>query len=513
MPPRSKALLTTTALGLMTLGLGLLTAKKIDFMTADLGRHLANGRWLPLDWAVLSTNFYAHDYAMTAFVNHHWLSGMAFHATEVAFGFPGLSLAYLAMVCTAFALMATLAVRQGGAALGLSLSFLVLPLVAFRTEVRPEGFSYLLAAVFLWVLTNYRSGRYGRFALVLLPLLLILWVNLHIYFIFGLGMLLCFSVEAAIRHRFKSRPALQSATAARDLAATLAASLLATLVNPFGWYLALLPLHIFDNYGYLIAENQSVWFLERLGMSFPVFIPLYATTALFWLALLGRSWRSVSRLPCAALSIAALFSVMALLGIRNISLFGLFALPALAELLKPPRHRLSFGLALVLAVAANCLFLDKSWQQLSERFGIGLVDPTHSAATFFKKNQIKGPVFNNYDIGGYLIYHLYPEVPPFVDNRPEAYPPGFFQATYVPMQQDEVQWELQNTRFQFNSIFFYWHDMTPAAQAFLLARVQDQAWVPVYVDAAALILVRNTAANQSLISRYQIPRERFSTRR
>ena len=512
MPPRSKALLTTTALGLMTLGLGLLTAKKIDFMTADLGRHLANGRWLPLDATVLSTNFYAHDYAMTAFVNHHWLSGMVFHATERALGFSGLSLVYLAIICTAFALMATLAVRQGGAALGLSLSLLVLPLVAFRTEVRPEGFSYLLAAVFLWILTNYRNGRYGRSALGLLPLLLILWVNLHIYFIFGLGILLCYCVEAAIRHYFIPETAVQPATAARDLAATLGASLVAALVNPFSWHLALLPLHIFDNYGYLIAENQSVWFLERLGMSFPVFVPLYATTGLFWLALLARPWRSARELPWAAVSVAALFSVMALLGIRNISLFGLFALPALAASLKARRHRFSLGLVLVLAVAANWLYLDKAWQQLPERFGIGLVDPQHSAATFFKSNHIKGPIFNNYDIGGYLIYHLYPEVPPFVDNRPEAYPPGFFQDIYVPMQQDEVQWQQKNAHFQFNSIFFYWHDMTPAAQAFLLARVHDDAWVPIYVDAEALILVRNTAANQELISRYQIPRERFSTR-
>jgi len=54
--------------------------------------------------------------------------------------------------------------------------------------------------------------------------------------------------------------------------------------------------------------------------------------------------------------------------------------------------------------------------------------------------------------------------------------------------------------------------MTPAAQAFLLARVHDEAWVPVYVDAEALILVRNIPANQELIFRYQIPRERFSTR-
>ena len=140
------------------------------------------------------------------------------------------------------------------------------------------------------------------------------------------------------------------------------------------------------------------------------------------------------------------------------------------------------------------------------------MDPDHAPAVFFKSHKLKGPVFNNYDIGGYLIYHLYPETPPFVDNRPEAYPPGFFQDVYVPMQEVEARWKQEQDHYQFNSIFFYWHDMTPAAQTFLLARVHDPEWVPVYVDAAAIIFLRNTALNQNFISHFAVPRERFSVR-
>ena len=66
--------------------------------------------------------------------------------------------------------------------------------------------------------------------------------------------------------------------------------------------------------------------------------------------------------------------------------------------------------------------------------GVGLFADMNLSAEFFKQNNIKGPVFNNYDIGSYLIYHLYLKEPEFVDNRPEAYSVDFFKKTYIPMQ-------------------------------------------------------------------------------
>jgi len=60
-------------------------------------------------------------------------------------------------------------------------------------------------------------------------------------------------------------------------------------------------------------------------------------------------------------------------------------------------------------------------------FGFGLVQGNNQSAQFFIDNNIKGPLFNNYDIGGYLIYHFYPQEKVFTDNRPEAYSVSFFE--------------------------------------------------------------------------------------
>ena len=83
-----------------------------------------------------------------------------------------------------------------------------------------------------------------------------------------------------------------------------------------------------------------------------------------------------------------------------------------------------FYITLVIFAAVNSYqFLSSHWQEK----GIGLAKDDQKAAEFFKKENIQGPIFNNYDIGGYLIYYLYPGQKVFVDNRPEVYPKEFLQ--------------------------------------------------------------------------------------
>jgi hypothetical protein len=62
-------------------------------------------------------------------------------------------------------------------------------------------------------------------------------------------------------------------------------------------------------------------------------------------------------------------------------------------------------------------------------FGLGLID-CNKSAEFIKGNKVEGPYFNNYDIGGYFIFHLFPTYKPFVDNRPEAYSVDFFNEIF-----------------------------------------------------------------------------------
>ena len=102
-----------------------------------------------------------------------------------------------------------------------------------------------------------------------------------------------------------------------------------------------------------------------------------------------------------------------------------------------------------------------------------------------------------------------PEEKVFVDNRPEAYSVKFFREVYIPMQEDEKVWEKVDDKYKFNVIYFYRHDITPWAQPFLIERVKDPKWIPVFVDDYTIIFVKNSIENKALIDKYEIPKEIF----
>jgi len=135
------------------------------------------------------------------------------------------------------------------------------------------------------------------------------------------------------------------------------------------------------------------------------------------------------------------------------------------------------------------------------------------AAEFYKSQNIKGPIFNNYDIGGYLIFHLFPEEKVFVDNRPEAYSVDFFQKIYVPAQEKKEEWLKLDQKYNFNTIFFSHLDLTPWGQNFLIQKVSDSAWAPVFADEYNIIFLKRNTQNAEIIKEYEIPKSNFGVTR
>jgi hypothetical protein len=77
------------------------------------------------------------------------------------------------------------------------------------------------------------------------------------------------------------------------------------------------------------------------------------------------------------------------------------------------------------------------------------------------------------------------------------------------MQEDEAIWKIKSEEYNFNSIFFYRQDLTPWAQKFLLARIKDPQWAPVFVDNYNIIFLKRNELNDELIKKYELPKEMF----
>jgi hypothetical protein len=292
------------------------------------------------------------------------------------------------------------------------------------------------------------------------------------------------------------------------------------VINPNGLAGAFVFLNGFKQFGYALAENQTIWFMlkrfsDNPGIMYQNIFWVYAACS--YILLLALTWRRY-------IWVQVFFGVTLLAGFKAIRLMTPFSIVSIwmSVLLleqwqaKFNRNVVHSVKSLLFVMAVVMMFfgiLDRT-SVFYPRYGFnlkpGLMPGVNLSAEFFKQSGLKGPVMSNYDIGGYLIYHLYPQEKVFVDNRQEAFPVDFFKKEYIPMQEDSDQWQQQQQRYGFNVIYFYRHDLTPWGQQFLINRMDDPLWAPVYVDGFTIIYARRGSVNQPVIDRYELPRSMFA---
>jgi hypothetical protein len=422
------------------------------------------------------------------------------------------------MSMVTFLIFINVATKYSSFAIAAPIAVIVLPILITRHEVRPELFSYFCSGLFLQVLWGYKYGKLGFRWLFLLPILELLWVNLHIYFFLGvilIGIYLFESLVVYLTHNKQQNTRDQI----KGLALVLPLTILAACLNPAGIVGAIYPFLILNEYGMPVIENYSVGAILRAGYNF---LPLIYF--LIILGLVGLSWvyaviKNRSSLSLGNFLLSAFVFAMAWSAIRNFALFAYFSLPLAAVNLKglisgegkTSTSPSILKVSAALAVIAFVLIIIKPAYFVSSnrgRVGIGLEEANSAAAEFFRKEKIQGPIFNNFDVAGYLVYHLYPDHRVFVDNRPEAYPAAFFSDVYFPIQSDEANWQNISRRYGFNVIIFNYRERSVRGEQFIIRRVLDPLWAPIYLDKNIIILAKRDGPNQPVIAKYELPKEK-----
>lgn len=418
----------------------MLMAAPINPVTSDLGRHLTTGKLVWQDPAVLTTNFYSLTNPTFPVVNHHWLSGVVFYGINRLTAFWGLSIFTILLTAITLVLMLDVSGAFTGSLWPLVTAVVSLPLITNRPDVRPELFSYFFIAAFLRILQ--KNTR----LIWLLPVLELAWVNLHIYFPAGIGLFgLWLFIDLKKRNTYV--PAFIATVAA-------------TFINPNFVRGALEPFTILTNYAYPLLENRPLWaappsMFPFVGFAYPVLI--LSVYAVFQKSDMFRKVTGV------------LLVVFGCIAIRNLPLVGYGALLLSAQIrVKKTVLYVVIGVCTLLTIVNRNLFLKRP-------YGLGLSPHALDAATFIRSHHITGPIFNNYDIGGYLIYTMFPDSNVFIDNRPEAYPASFITRVYIPMQEGSF-WQSVDKQYGFRAIIWAKSDVTPWGRLFLAARRRDPAW-------------------------------------
>ena len=499
--------------------LGSFLIHNFDTIGQDIGRHLKVGEIIWQTKEVPKTNLFSFTEPDFPFINHHWLSEVMFFGIFSYTGFIGLTLVKTVLVLVAFLLLFFVA-KKHATFWPLVVSFLLSIFIFIqRTEVRPEIFSFVILSFFLFAIFNEKypprsdlknpQGRTFNY-LWFLPIAELFWVNLHIYFFIGPFLLLAFLADRLINKDYAK---------IKTTVVVLFLSIMATLINPNGIQGVLLPFNVLNEYGYSIVENQTLSFLAGFGGSLlPVFIFKLSVAILVasFLLTMKKARQRVFEIIILTFFIYAGFRML-----RNLPLYALASFPVLAILLTDiqlrfnlnkkevkPRVNTIFKILVSIFIVSMIFLVANSryykYMEVSRVSGFFVPNGLERAVDFVKDNKIEGPMFNNFDIGGYLIWQLYPQEKVFVDNRPEAYSVKFFDEIYKPMQEDKKKWLEFSEKYGINFIFFGHTDTTPWGQDFLSDITKNQDWKIVYINEDVIILIKNEKKNSEIISKFSI---------
>ncbi len=463
----------------------------------DLGRHIKLGRIIVDSGEVPKVNLFSYTNPEFPFINHHYLFEVFVYLGQQLIGIQ--ALLWLKILIILSALGITLSrVRKSPVFLTLPLAYIFLHVLRERTELRPEIFSFLFTALTFLALEKMENGRKAwAFSL---PIIQLLWVSTHIYFPVG------FFIQAIYLFSFFIKKELKLF---KLLAGVFIISIAISLLNPNGLTGLLYPLKVFGNYGYTIAENQNLFLLESLNFRDPNFLFVKLSWALIIISIFTGAFRHT--LSVKNLLLCLLGLILSVINIRSLPYLVFISLPGVIQnfggFRKPKWAPIPLALISLLIVIESSFYLSGDYYRYSDRdykVEVNSIEHIKKAADFMLANDLPQPIFNNFDIGSYIIYRGAPGYRVFVDGRPEAYPKEFFQEIYIPMQENPKIFKKVDEKYGFKTIVFSHTDQTPWGQSFLTSIIQNPEWSIVFIDNFMVILVKNDVAIQKNLAKIDL---------
>lgn len=327
--------------------------------------------------------------------------------------------------------------------------------------IRPVAWTVLLFAIALKVL----RARDHRWRWVL-PVLLLVWANLHGGFIVGLAVILYY---ALIERNWRLLP-------------ILVLSLLATFVNPYGPGLYVeVARTLFDP---TLHSQIREWTPLLFFWSTRPFIFLWGAGAILFFGLSWHKW----------LHLSSFLLLAAVSATRNVPLFVIAATGELDEFISSARqklpHRMDSGrqatLIVIVAIVLVSLgygYYASFWPWQDRQAGYPL-----AAVAYLKQNGCEnGNIFNDYNYGGFLIWKL-PKLPVYIDGRmPSWKDPSSqkYMTRYLNLLEHPKHYKAEFNRYDIRCALLV---RAPARQA-MIARLERDNWRVAVVTSSSVLLL------------------------
>jgi hypothetical protein len=451
----------------------LIVAALLPLSPQDYWWYLRLGQDILRTHSIPSVEAYSFTRAGAPYFYPSWLAAVIFWKVYNLGGITSTFLLRVAMTAITYGTLFLMVRESGAGTLLAALLTLVAGLAGSNNwTFRPQMFAYPLFVFTLLILIHNERGH-SR-GLWFLPLLALLWVNLH-----GSYLLLFMLVGLTLIFTRRSRKAI---------ALALVFSALAALVNPRGLE------------ALLYAKNMLVSPSVQLSTEWrpPVNLGWQMNLFFLWLlafaALAGLSPRRLSLLEA-----AWLFGLgwMALSEIRNVIWFLFILSLETAALLSEwdehyiriPSEKVNILFNLIVTVALLLMPLallpgvrSMWWSKSPDAYTSA--NPIRATTWLASHPDLPGEMFSDLSFSSYLIFAL-PSRPVWIDTRFELYPVEQWQE-YVSIEQTAPGWETILERYKINLLV-----LSPAGEPSLIQAAQgSHHWCQQYRDEDAVIFSR-----------------------
>jgi len=496
---------------------------------ADIGWHIRTGERILATHSLPRTDPFSSTMQGQPWFAWEWLYDIALGFLHKACGLNGVVWLCAALVAAVFVILLSQLLQRGtGLLLAIGLMLLSEAAAAIHLYARPHIVSWLFSLLWFVMLERWenadhatKQGSLPRWIPWFFPASMLLWVNLHAGWLFGMALLTIYAFAAVgavwtTRDPFAS---IRAAHRARTLGGMWLASAIATLVNPYGWRLhAHIYQYLTDRYLMdRIDEFQSPNFHDWGGRCFAIILllVLIALTT-------GVSRDDQGKFRLSHLLVLLLAAYAGFYSSRNLPvssmLLVLIAGPLLWQSFTALAARPGAWPWLRNGAARIADFSDRMGMQESQlrghlwpvvsvacalaiclqggRLGSHQVIQAHFdsakvpvAAVRFLQDESRSaadvpPVFSTDAWGGYLIYAMYPGRKVVVDDRHDLYGSERIRE-YLTVTQAEAGWQNVLTKWQIRTA------LLPADSTLAnLLRELPQDWRIAYEDKVAVVFER-----------------------
>ncbi len=405
----------------------------------DFGWHIRTGQ-LILERGVPYKDWYSYTMPNFPWIDHEWLLDVVMYKIYSYLGVSALLIFFLSLYTLSFFVIKKPKQEFSTFFIPVLLGYLA---TFYFLGIRPQLLGILLIAVLIKIVGDFleTSSR----LVYILPLIFLLWVNIHASFFAGLvilGIIIFLEIfkKSKIWQKFKIFSFFDSLAIKetsfekiKTLILIFTTSFLATLVNP---YFYRIYEEVFRTTGdNFLRFNITEW-LPLFSSGFKPFIYFYI--AIF----IGLMFLYYKKIELNRIVLSLFFLALSISGIRYTLIFVIVSLPVVIDLIDIFKKEASFrenynllgknykSIFIILSILILAVFVYGFYDFYSGILGNEFYPK--EALPFIKTLPLEDNLLNYYGWGGYLILHI-PERKYFIDGRMPSWREGdnFIFGDYV----------------------------------------------------------------------------------